>query len=83
VHAGSNSLNLFAKGTDGALWWKYWNGTSWAGWQSLGGKLTSSPAATSPANGVIDVVVRGGDNGLWENSNYSGSWSGWTSIGYL
>jgi hypothetical protein len=63
------------------MYQKTWNGTSWSNWISLGGSLTSSPAATSPTSGAIDVFVRGGDNGLWENSYSNGSWSGWTSVG--
>ena len=50
---------------------------------SLGGVLTSSPAATSPSSGAIDVFVRGTDNALWERTttNGGGSWGAWTSIG--
>jgi hypothetical protein len=57
----ANSLDLFAKGTDGALWWKHWTGTTWTASTSLGGVLTSPPAATSPSTGVIDVFARGSD----------------------
>ncbi len=80
---GSNSLDLFVRGTDNALWWERWNGTSWSNWASLGGVLTSSPAATSPSSGAIDVFVRGTDNALWERTTTDGggSWSAWTSIG--
>jgi hypothetical protein len=76
----ANSLDLFVRGTDNALWYKYWTGTTWTAATSLGGVLTSSPAATSPGNGTIDVFVRGTDNGLWEKT-YNGVWFGWTSIG--
>jgi hypothetical protein len=50
-----------------------YTGSSWSGWQSLSGKLTSSPAATSPASGVIDVFVRGSDGAVWETSYLSSS----------
>jgi hypothetical protein len=63
------------------MYQKTWTGTSWSNWISLGGSPTSSPAATSPTSGAIDVFVRGTDNGLWENSFSNGSWSGWTSVG--
>ena len=49
-----------------------------AGWQSLSGILASSPAATPPASGMIDVCVRGTDNVLYQKT-YNGVWSGWTS----
>jgi hypothetical protein len=72
------------QGTDGALWHKWWNGASWSGWESLGGKLTSSPAATwgvqeTPANDV-HVFVRGSDGAVWQKY-YQYGWSTWTSLG--
>ncbi|MDD7942985.1 hypothetical protein PHK61_31740, partial [Actinomycetospora lutea] len=41
----------------------YQNG--WSGWESLGGVLTSEPAAVSWRSDRIDVFVRGTDNALW------------------
>ena len=80
---GSNSLDLFAQGTNGALWWKHWNGTKWSTSTSLGGVLTSSPAATSSGNGVIDVFVRGTNGALYEKTTTNGgtSWANWISLG--
>jgi hypothetical protein len=50
---------------NGALYHKSYSGSTWSGWENLGGKLTSSPAATSPGTGQIDVFVRGTDGALW------------------
>jgi hypothetical protein len=81
----ANSLALFVRGTDGALWYNNWDSTNgWSPtWTSLGGVLTSDPAATSPASGVIDVFVRGTDGALWQKttSNGGASWSNWISLG--
>jgi len=55
----------------------------WApGWKSLGGYLTSSPGATSPATNVLTIAARGRDGALWRasTSNNFASWS-WTSLG--
>jgi hypothetical protein len=76
---GSGRLDVFVQGTDGQLWHRWYTGTSWSGWESLGGKLTSSPAATSPGNGLIDVFVRGTDNAVWQKT-YNGVWSSWKSV---
>jgi hypothetical protein len=65
---------------NGALYHKSYTGSTWSGWQNLGGKLTSSPAATSPASGVIDVFVRGTNGALYQRS-WTGSWSNWISLG--
>ena len=80
---GSGTLDVFAQGTDQTLWSKHWDGSSWSGTRSLGGKLTSSPAAISPSSGVIDVFVRGTDNAVWEktSSNGGSAWSAWTRVG--
>jgi hypothetical protein len=52
----------------------------WGGWESLGGTLTSDPAAASWASGRLDVFARGTDNALWHRT-YDGGWGGWESLG--
>ena len=79
----ANSLDLFVNGTDGALWYKYWTGTTWTAPTSLGGNVTSSPAATSRAPGDIDVFARGPNGALWSDNttNNGTTWNGWYQIG--
>ncbi|HEU5202674.1 MAG TPA: hypothetical protein VFU17_00110 [Candidatus Limnocylindrales bacterium] len=74
----SGRLDVFVRGTDSALWHKWWQ-NGWSGWESLGGVLTSGPAAVSWGNGRIDVFVRGTDSALWHKW-YQGGWSGWESL---
>ena len=64
----ANSLDVFVKGTDNALWYRHYQSGSWSSWKSLGGSLTSSPAAVSRSAGKINVFVRGSDGALWEKS---------------
>ena len=79
---GDNRLDVFVKGTDNALWHKWWDGTSWSsGWENLGGILTSSPGAVSWGNNRIDVFVKGTDNALWHKWWDGNSWSNWESLG--
>ena len=76
---GGGRLDVFVQCTNGALYHKSYTGT-WSGWESLGGILTSSPAAaTAAGSSRIDVFVRGNNNGLWQKT-YNGVWSAWTSI---
>lgn len=75
----SGRLDVFVRGTDNALWHKWYSG-GWSGWESLGGVITSDPAAVSWSNGRIDVFARGTDNRLWHKW-YQGGWSGWESLG--
>ncbi len=90
VACGEDKLFIFAKGANNALYWK--SGTpstnTWSDWKSLGGRLTSDPAAASPYAGPmpdqrINVYVRGTDGALWEISTTNGglNWGSWTKIG--
>jgi hypothetical protein len=78
----ANSLDLFVNGND-ALYHKYWTGTTWTASTSLGGNLTSDPAATSRAPGYMDVFMRGTDGTLWSRNttNNGTTWNAWYSIG--
>jgi hypothetical protein len=80
----TTQVGWFVTGTDHALY-QSWsnNGVQSPSWVNLGGKLTSSPAATSPGNGVIDVFVRGTNGALYEKTTTDGgtTWSNWASLG--
>src|SRR6202011_3911923 len=48
---------------------------------SLGGTLTSAPAATSWGAGRFDVLARGSGNALIHRSSSGGNWSAWETVG--
>ena len=75
----SGRLDVFARGTDSALWHK-WYESGWSDWESLGGTLTSAPGAVSWDQGRIDVFARGTDSALWHKW-YDSGWSDWESLG--
>jgi hypothetical protein len=80
-----DNYHLFVRGGDGALWWQHWNRTDGLkAWTSLGGRLTSDPAAVW-YQGSIYVFVRGGDGALWWTYSFflndHWSWVGWTRLG--
>ena len=77
---GTSSIDVFARGSDNALYQTTWNGATWSSWTSLGGGLTSGPAAVSWGPNRIDVFVRGTDNQLWHKF-WAGAWSGWEPLG--
>jgi hypothetical protein len=77
---GPGRLDVFAEGTNGALYHKWWNGTSWSGWQSLGGKLTSAPGATATGN-QIGVFVAGTSGAIYYKHWNGAAWSGWVNVG--
>jgi hypothetical protein len=49
--------------------------------RTLGGVLTSAPAAASWGRGRLDVFARGLDNGLWHRWSDGNQWSGWEAQG--
>jgi len=76
----SGRVDVFQRGSDGALWAKSFTGT-WSPWYSLGGYLTSEPTAASWGEGRIDVFGKGGDGAIWHRALNNGVWSGWDSLG--
>jgi hypothetical protein len=78
-------MDVFARGTDGALWWKTTtnNGTSWSNWYKIGGQLASGTSAAADARGPnsLDVFVQGIHQALWYSHWDGTKWSAWTSLG--
>jgi hypothetical protein len=71
---------VFARGTDNALWSNYSGlaiGTP-GGWTSLGGRLTSGPAAATVPTGATYAFVLGTDNLPWMRSGIWPSLGPWT-----
>jgi peptidoglycan/xylan/chitin deacetylase (PgdA/CDA1 family) len=76
-------VDTFARGTDGAIWHRWWDGQRWAGWGSLGGLTPdgSSPASASWGYNRLDVFVRGIDDQLWHRAWNGSAWSAWEPLG--
>jgi hypothetical protein len=53
------------------------------GWDSLGGALTSGPAASSWGGNREDMFARGPDGQLWHRWRDGGAWASWERIGGL
>ncbi len=77
----SERLDVFGRGTDGALWWRQQTAHGWTPWRSLGGRLTSKPAVAENTSGHISVFVRGTDGAIWYRTLAGGHWGGWTRLG--
>lgn len=74
-------LDVFARGqANDLLHWWYENG--WGGPESLGGLLTSGPAACAPIRQSLFVGVRLSDNTLqYRRYGVPDGWSTWTPLG--
>jgi hypothetical protein len=81
VARGPNRLDVFAVGTDHAMWHRWWDGNAWGGWESLGGVLTSRPNAVAWGPNRLDAFVVGTDNAVWHRWWDGNSWGGWDSLG--
>jgi hypothetical protein len=74
----NDCLDVFARGTDGQLYLKYWwPGHNWQNWQPLGGNITGSPAAIyDPLSHEMEVYVTNADGSVGEVSgNQAVGWS--------
>jgi hypothetical protein len=80
VSRGPNDVHLFARGSDGALLWRHFDGSVWGDWTPLGISATSGPAAVA-YGGAVHVFVRGPDGGIYQDSYANGAWNGWSALG--
>lgn len=64
----NNITHVFAKGSDGQLWHKYYDENTspgWHAWEALpGGGIASAPSACSSAQGRMDVFASNGSGAL-------------------
>jgi len=70
----SDLLDLFARGTNNALWYRHWNGGGWDPWQDLGGQMSSGPSSVSWGPGRLDVVFLAANGSVehwyWSNKQW-------------
>lgn len=82
--ANGSDILVFGQGTDHRLWLSTCTMSGGCGgWQSLGGNLTSSPAASfsGPTTNDYRVYARGTNGALWYRTHGSTGWGGWSSLG--
>lgn len=86
VELADGRIALVARGIgDGAAWLteQVAPNSGWTEWKSLGGNLTSPPAAARNQDGRLEVFGRGGDGALWHawETAPGAAFSGWSSLG--
>jgi len=75
--ARGSGIDLFRLGPDNTLRWNHsTDGTSWGGWESLGGMLASGPGVMSIGADHVQIFARGVDEALWFRT-YNSSWGAW------
>lgn len=80
---GGNSIDVFAVGSDGRLYQRYWRaGSGWSIWGNLGGSLAGSVSAITRGDDKIDVFAVGRDGRLHQRYWRAGAgWSPWVQLG--
>jgi hypothetical protein len=78
-----NRLDVFAVGTDSALYHRWWDGSAWGGWEGLGGTLVSPPEVVSWGTNRLDIFAVGTDHALYHRWWDGTAWGGWESLGGL
>jgi hypothetical protein len=75
-------IDVYGRGSNGALYQREYNNNAWSSWTSLGGQLAANtgPAACSWGADRLDVFVQGTNGGLYHKW-YAGGWSGWENLG--
>jgi hypothetical protein len=93
VSWGKDRLDIFVRGTDGAVYHKAWDGKAWFpsdqpdGWNLIGGSTIGAPVAVSWGKDRLDLFVRGTDNGIYHKAWDGMQWfpsdaaDAWNNIG--
>jgi peptidoglycan/xylan/chitin deacetylase (PgdA/CDA1 family) len=82
VAFGSGRIDVYATGPDYAVLRRTLLAGTWSGWNGIGGRTYTAPAAAlTPGTNTVRVFVRGANNALYLNQNATGSWTGWQPLG--
>ena len=81
VSWGPNRIDCFARGTDNAMYHRWWDGAHWGGWENLGGIIMSKPTAVSWGSNRIDCFAAGTDNAMYHRWWDGTHWGGWENLG--
>jgi len=80
-------MDVFALGTDKAMWHKTWDGTKWKDWKTkdsptgAAGGLKFSPSCVSWGPKRIDCFAVGNNDGVLYQKTYDNAWKDWASQG--
>src|SRR5258705_12144332 len=78
---GPDRLDAFVLGTDHALYHKWYDGSGWNGFESLGGVWMGTPEVVAWGPDRLDVFVLGTDNAVWHKWWGGSAWGGFETLG--
>ncbi len=59
-----NRIDCFARGTDRAMYHRWWDGSRWGGWENLGGTILEEPSWGAWGTDRVDCFARGTNGGM-------------------
>jgi glucose/arabinose dehydrogenase len=80
VVTAGDVVHLVVRGTDGAVYHATRRGTTWSGWEGLGGRIEGTPAVAPRSGGGIAVFARGTDNRIYAKYGDTRAWTGWSGL---
>jgi SpoIID/LytB domain protein len=84
VSPAPDRTDVFARGTDGAVWSRTQTNAGFGAWASLGGLVTSDTDVSSWGGNRLDAFGRGVDGAVWHRWSADGmNWAPWESLGGL
>src|SRR5438477_8958597 len=83
IVATQNTVNLFVRGTDNALYQNRFDGSVWSGWRSLGGRMSTPDIIAMRTLTGIDVFIVGQDNAAYliASNDDGATWSPYVNLG--
>ena len=81
ISTANGRIDVFARGSDNALWHIVFSNNQWSAWESRGGQLASGPAVASAGAARVDVFARSAANQLLHLISNNGQWSQWRTVG--
>lgn len=79
---GGTQTWVFGQGSDANLYYRYWNGSVWSGWTSIGSPYgCQSGPALDQVGTYLDVWCRASTGTMWLRSYNGSSWGNWYDLG--
>ena len=74
-------ITVFARGSDGAIWYWDYSGGSWGNWVSIGGHPLYRTSGLLMGQ-VVSTSLRATDGAMWHKTYTGTAWSkNWESLG--
>lgn len=81
VQWAPDRLAMMAVTPSGALRYRFWNGSTWSAWTTLGTGFRGRVAAVGWGRNRLQLLARGVDDVLYEYAWDGAAWSGWSALG--